>query len=74
MNAQKCGEFIAELRKENKLTQKDLAERINVSDDVVLTILLPCLTIVPAFDTVGINIVINNEKTIIYCVVSILNH
>lgn len=35
MTAKECGDFIAELRKENKLTQKDLAERINVSDKAV---------------------------------------
>ena len=35
MTAKECGDFIVELRKENKLTQKDLAERINVSDKAV---------------------------------------
>ena len=35
MTAKECGDFIAELRKENELTQKDLAERINVSDKAV---------------------------------------
>lgn len=35
MNAQKCGEFIAELRKEQNLTQKDLADKINVSDKAI---------------------------------------
>ena len=35
MNAQKCGKFIAELRKEQNLTQKDLADKINVSDKAI---------------------------------------
>lgn len=35
MNAQKCGEFITELRKEKNLTQKDLANRLNVSDKAI---------------------------------------
>ncbi len=35
MNAQKCGEFIAELRKEQNLTQKDLADKLNVSDKAI---------------------------------------
>jgi len=35
MNAQKCGEFITELRKEKNLTQKDLATELNVSDKAV---------------------------------------
>ncbi len=35
MNAQKCGEFIAELRKEKNLTQKDLANELNVSDKAI---------------------------------------
>ena len=35
MNAQKCGDFIAELRKEQNLTQKDLADKINVSDKAI---------------------------------------
>ncbi len=35
MNAQKCGEFIAELRKEQNLTQKDLASKLNVSDKAI---------------------------------------
>lgn len=35
MNAQKCGEFIAELRKEQNLTQKDLANKLNVSDKAI---------------------------------------
>ncbi len=35
MTAKECGDFIAELRKENELTQKELAERINVSDKAV---------------------------------------
>jgi len=35
LNAQKCGEFIAELRKEKNLTQKDLANELNVSDKAI---------------------------------------
>ncbi len=35
MNAQKCGEFIAELRKEKNLTQKDLANKLKVSDKAI---------------------------------------
>ena len=35
MNAQKCGKFIAELRKEKNLTQKDLATQLNVSDKAI---------------------------------------
>lgn len=35
MNAKECGEFIAALRKESQLTQKQLAERLNVSDKAV---------------------------------------
>ena len=35
MNAQKCGEFITELRKGKNLTQKDLAIKLNVSDKAV---------------------------------------
>ncbi len=35
MTAQKCGEFIAVLRKEKELTQKQLAEMLNVSDKAV---------------------------------------
>ena len=35
MTSKECGIFIAELRKENKLTQKELAEKINVSDKAV---------------------------------------
>ncbi len=35
MTSKECGNFIAELRKENKLTQKDLAAKINVSDKAV---------------------------------------
>ena len=35
MNTQKCGDFIAELRKEQNLTQKDLADKINVSDKAI---------------------------------------
>lgn len=35
MDAVKCGEFIAELRKEKNLTQKDLANKLNVSDKAI---------------------------------------
>ena len=35
MTSKECGNFIAKLRKENKLTQKDLAAKINVSDKAV---------------------------------------
>ena len=35
MTSKECGNFIAELRKENALTQKDLAAKINVSDKAV---------------------------------------
>lgn len=35
MTAKECGIFIAELRKEKKLTQKQLADNINVSDKAV---------------------------------------
>ncbi len=35
MTSKECGKFIAELRKENELTQKELAERINVTDKAV---------------------------------------
>ena len=35
MNAQKCGKFIAELRKEQNLTQKDLSDKLNVSDKAI---------------------------------------
>ena len=35
MTSKECGNFIAELRKENELTQKDLAAKINVSDKAV---------------------------------------
>ena len=35
MTSKECGNFIAELRKEKKLTQKELAEKINVSDKAV---------------------------------------
>ncbi len=35
MNAQKCGEFITELRKEKNFTQKDLATELNVSDKAI---------------------------------------
>ena len=35
MTSKECGEFISLLRKENNLTQKQLAERINVTDKAV---------------------------------------
>lgn len=35
MTSKECGNFIAELRKEKELTQKELAEKINVSDKAV---------------------------------------
>ncbi len=35
MNPQKTGAFISELRKENNLTQKELAEKLGVSDKAV---------------------------------------
>lgn len=35
MTSKECGDFISELRKEKKLTQKELAEKINVSDKAV---------------------------------------
>ena len=35
MTSKECGGFISELRKEKKLTQKELAEKINVSDKAV---------------------------------------
>lgn len=35
MTSKECGNFIAECRKENELTQKDLAAKINVSDKAV---------------------------------------
>lgn len=35
MTAKECGIFIAELRKEKKLTQKQLADKLNVSDKAV---------------------------------------
>ena len=35
MTSKECGNFISELRKEKKLTQKELAEKINVSDKAV---------------------------------------
>lgn len=35
MTSKECGNFIAELRKENGLTQKALAKKINVSDKAV---------------------------------------
>ena len=35
MTSKDCGKFICELRKENNLTQKELSEKINVSDKAV---------------------------------------
>lgn len=35
MTSKECGGFISELRKEKKLTQKELAEKINVSDKAI---------------------------------------
>lgn len=35
MSAQNCGEFISDLRKEHNLTQKQLAEKLNVSDKAI---------------------------------------
>lgn len=35
MTSKDCGKFITELRKENNLTQKDLAKKINVSDKAI---------------------------------------
>ena len=35
MNTLKCGEFIASLRKEKNLTQKELADKLNVSDKAI---------------------------------------
>ena len=35
MTSKNCGKFIYELRKENNLTQKDLAEKLNVSDKAI---------------------------------------
>lgn len=35
MTSKECGNYISELRKEKKLTQKELAEKINVSDKAV---------------------------------------
>ncbi len=35
MDAKTTGEFIAKLRKEKNYTQKDLAQRLNVSDKAV---------------------------------------
>ncbi len=35
MNVQKCGEFIADLRRARNLTQKDLANKLNVSDKAI---------------------------------------
>ncbi len=35
MNSKNCGKFICELRKENNLTQKELSEKLNVSDKAV---------------------------------------
>ncbi len=35
MNQEKIGKFIAKIRKENKLTQQDLAEKLGVSDRTI---------------------------------------
>ena len=35
MNQEKIGKFIAELRKEKKLTQQDLADKLGVTDRAV---------------------------------------
>lgn len=35
MDAKILGNFIAELRKENKMTQAELAEKLNVTDKAV---------------------------------------
>lgn len=35
MTSKECGNFISELRKEKELTQKELAEKINVSDKAI---------------------------------------
>ena len=35
MTSKECGKFISELRKEKELTQKELAEKINVSDKAI---------------------------------------
>ena len=35
MTSKECGKFISELRKEKALTQKELAEKINVSDKAI---------------------------------------
>ena len=35
MTSKKCGEFISFLRKEKNLTQKQLAEKLNVSDKAI---------------------------------------
>ena len=35
MNSEKIGQFIAELRKEKQLTQKELALRVGVTDKAV---------------------------------------
>ncbi len=35
MTSKDCGKFICELRKENNLTQKELSEKLNVSDKAV---------------------------------------
>lgn len=35
MNQEKIGKFIAEKRKENKLTQEQLAEQLNISKNAV---------------------------------------
>lgn len=35
MDATKCGAFIAKLRNEREMTQKDLSEVLNVSDKAI---------------------------------------
>ena len=35
MNQEKIGKFIAELRKEKKMTQQELADKLNVTDRAV---------------------------------------
>ena len=35
MSAQNCGRFISDLRKEHNLTQKQLAQKLNVSDKAI---------------------------------------
>ena len=35
MNQEKIGKFIAECRKKQKLTQEELAEKLNVNSDII---------------------------------------